>query len=304
MRLLRERMRYRLKKLPLDAAENLRPFPVDALEPYRPVPAPVYVRLAKNEKFVSIKGPMDFFTPREIDRLRSADALYFSDFIDRIEPFRQAARRIKAILSWQAPSRDGLEPAPYELSDSVLRTLANLWSTHSIKGEQHLRMETFHAVVFANEFCDPLPEDRVLQAREADVDRYELGILRSGLAVFLALHLGYLDRALLNQLRSKIFLEAVKLQSLSRRIPFSKEFNELMIWVEGLVDTPNVVTLSTDQFAYSLNRVSQKLKSRLFRVRRDLCTHPLPWNSVYGENGILYSTETEIHMKSSEESDE
>lgn len=281
-------MRFNLKKLPLETVDSLRQFTLDSVEPFRPLPAPVYLLMSKNQKFVSIKGPFDFFTPKDLIKLKSAEKLYFSEFLDRVEPFRAAARKIKATLSWGATGSTGvLEPTSYELSNAVLQILGALWAKVPGGEEGLIGIESYFAVAFANELCDPLPGDRLMQARESDVDRYELALLRSGVAVFFALHLGYVDLKILNGLRYRIFLENVKLAGLTAIIPFSKELDDLNKWVNVVVHSPEITTISSDQFQWSLNRTTQKLKSRLIRVRSELLSAQAELQTVYGENGIL-----------------
>ena len=61
-------MDFRSKKLPPEAADQLRACPVESVKPYVAMPAPVYIYLRANAKFVSVKGPLDFFTPDELAR--------------------------------------------------------------------------------------------------------------------------------------------------------------------------------------------------------------------------------------------
>lgn len=285
-------MRFNLKKLPIETVDSLRQITLESVEPFRPLPAPVYLLMSKNQKFVSIKGPLDFFTPRDLDRLKSVETLYFGEFLDRVQPFRDAARKTRSILSWSGPTGTGvLEPTPYELSDSILRVMGGLWAKLPGDDPNLIGIESYFAVAFANELCDPLPGDRMMQAREADVDRYELALLRSGVAVFFALHLGYIDLSTLNGLRYRVFVENVKLGGLSALLPFSKELEDLNKWVNVVVHGPEITTISSDQFQWSLNRTTQKLKSRLQRVRQELLQEDYALQSVYGDGGIFLKPE-------------
>ena len=63
-------MDFSNRKLPVSAAPNMRSVPIGELKPYSLMLAPVYVFLKRNERFVAVKAPMDFFTPEEIERLR------------------------------------------------------------------------------------------------------------------------------------------------------------------------------------------------------------------------------------------
>lgn len=246
-------MEFRILKLPKSKAAELSVYSMESAEPYRPLPAPVYIFLPENEKIVPIKGSFDFFTVPDLERLRRGGRYFYGPIYRKVEPFLKVAREIKIILGWNASTATQvLEPAPYEMSDTVLRKLGGLWSP--------LGIPSAFAVAFANELCDAVPEGCLESRREIDPDRYELYLLRSGVFVFLALHLGYLDLHLLNEWRLRIFRE-------TEGAPLSAELVELRSWVEHTLHSPEVLTLTLDQFEGSMTRVAQKLQSRLARVR-------------------------------------
>jgi len=64
--------------------------------------------------------------------------------------------------------------------------------------------------VFADELCESLSPEKMLFARENAVVRHDHGILLSGAAVFVALHLGWLDYTYLNQLRQEVYSRTVE----------------------------------------------------------------------------------------------
>jgi len=70
-------MDFRQRKLPKEAAINLRISPIASVKPYALMIAPVYVFMRVNEKFVSVKAPLDFFTPEELERLKSFESFFF-----------------------------------------------------------------------------------------------------------------------------------------------------------------------------------------------------------------------------------
>lgn len=292
-------MRFLLRKLPLARAAELETFSPVAAEPYRPLPAPVYVQLPKNEKLVSVKGPFDFFNPRDLEKMRKGGKYFYGPIMKRVEPFRSAAVEVRKMLSWSKPSAGGsLEPAPFEISDAVLRKLAMLWApipSNDDGGDVPIGIETYFAVIFVNELCEPIPGDALEHARERDPDQYEIALLRSGVFVFLALHLGYLDLAMLNRYRERFFNELIQVTALGgRTVPMSMELSELKRWTESLVHSADVSLISSEQFQYSISRVTQKLKSRLARVRTSLCDPEAELAHTYDQDGLgLFRTDEE-----------
>ncbi len=271
-------------------AAELSPFSPDTAEPYRPLPAPVYVLLSRNDKLVSVKGPFDFFTPRDITKMKSGQYFY-GPILRRVEPFQLAAKEVKSMLGWSLPTATQvLEPAPFEISDAVLRKLASLWATLPPSGnsadETMLGIESYFAVAFANELCDPIPGDRIEMARENDPDLYEIALLRSGIFVFLALHLGYLDLKVLNALRYRFFHELIQVTGLGNFLPLSLELAELKRWTENLIHSPEIHLISSEQFQHSISRVTQKLRSRLLRVRLELANPDTPLAHTYDDGGL------------------
>jgi hypothetical protein len=286
-------MEFRTRKLPKAKAAELSSFPIETAEPYRPLPAPIYLLLSKNDKLVSVKGPFDFFTARDLEKLKVGGAYYYGPIYRRVQPFQAIARDIQKILGWNAPNATTvLEPAPFEISDAVLRKLGSVWAPLStINGADRdgpLAIESYFAVAFANELCEPIPGDWLELAREKDPDTYELALLRSGVFVFLALHLGYLDLKMLNSYRKRFFNEAIQIfgSGGADSVPLSLELAELKRWTESLIHSPEVHTISSDQFDHSISRVTQKLKARLARIRKELADPGAIFVHTYDEDGL------------------
>jgi hypothetical protein len=286
-------MEFQTRKLPKTKAAELSSFPIETAEPYRPLPAPVYILLSRNEKLLSLKGPFDFFTARDLERLKKGGALFYGPIYSRVAPFEAVARDVRKILGWNVPNATNvLEPTPYEISDAVLRRLGAVWAPVSTMNgadrDGPIGIESYFAVAFANELCEPIPGNWLEHAREKDPDYYELSLLRSGVFVFLALHLGYLDLRMLNAFRLRFFHEAVHVfgSGGAESAPLSLELAELKKWTETLIHTPEVTTISSDQFDHSIGRVTQKLKSRLLRVRKELTDPEAPFVHTYDDGGL------------------
>ncbi len=283
-------MQFKTRKLPKSKAAELETFRLETAEPYRPLPAPIYVLLQRNEKLVSVKGPFDFFSGRDLEKMKVGGKYFYGPILSRVEPFTTAANEIKKMIGWSQPTATRvLEAAPYEISDAVLRKLASLWApvsqSESVKGGV-IGIESYFAVAFANELCELIPGDRMEMARDRDPDQYEIALLRSGVFAFLALHLGYLDVKLLSELRYRFFHELIQLTGLQQFVPLSLELAELKRWTENLIHSPEVLMVSSDQFDFSISRVTQKLKSRLFRIRNELADPNAVLAHTYDDGGL------------------
>jgi hypothetical protein len=286
-------MDFKPRKLPKEAASKMRVCPVDTVSPFALMPAPVYALMKLNEKLVSVKAPLDFFTPEELQRFKSFKLFYFQSFVDSIAPVRQAARTVLSLLSTSpkaavsstggatpgvATSKAdvGLLPAPYEISDAVLRILAPLWGPT-------VAIEPFFAAVFTNELCELIPGDVLLAARDKSVKLYEDGILISGWAVFLALHLGYCNLEFLNKLRSRVFSEV------SSGVELSSDYvimDELLESARKTILLKRFKLVSLDSLLNQDDRNSQKLAGRLKRIWSSLVNEDAPLATIHGEGGF------------------
>src|SRR4051812_8298441 len=97
----RRHMEFSARKLPKEAASDLVRYPVQSVKPYVPMWAPIYVFMPKNEKFVSVKAPLDFFVPEELEKLEPLENFYVSSAISNALPFRDAARGVRSVLEWE-----------------------------------------------------------------------------------------------------------------------------------------------------------------------------------------------------------
>lgn len=287
------KMEFRTRKLPREKAAELTSFEIETAEPYRPLPAPVYILLPRNEKMISVKGPFDFFTPRDLERLKIGGSFYFGPIFSRVKHFHSVANDIKKMLGWNTPNATSvLEPAPYEISDAVLRKLGTTWApVSSLNGADRdgpIAIESYFAVALVNELCEPIPGNWLEYAREKDPDLYELALLRSGVFVFLALHLGFLDLKMLNAYRFRFFHEAIQIFGSLGANPvlISHELAELKRWTEHLIHSPEVLVISSEHFDHSISRVTQKLKSRLARVRKELVDPSAKVAHTYDDGGL------------------
>lgn len=274
-------MNFRPAKLPKEAAINLRISPIASVKPYSLMLAPVYVFMRLNQKFVAVKGPLDFFTPEELERLMPFESFFLPEFVDAALPFRQIARNVRRLVGWEPEYRgeQQLPPAPYEVSDAVLRMIGPLWGVG-------LTIEPFFAAVFANELCDLLPPEKLRLARDQDVIGYERAILRSGWAVFLALHLGYCDLPFLNRLQQRVFdasFTGVGVPSVGR----ASDVDELLEIVWASMGPSAAAAVKGELFSQHPCRSAQKVARRLERVLGDaMIIEEQPVATIYGARGF------------------
>lgn len=260
--------------------------PIASVEPFALMLAPVYVFLKANEKFVAVKAPLDFFTPEELARLKPLQSFFLPEFVEQALPFREAAREVKALLSWVpkiARKAEGddypevpLPPSPYELSDAVIRIVGPLWGSGAV-------IEPFFVSVFANELCELLPPERLLESRDESVAQYEKAIFQSSWAVFLALHLGHCDLDFLNRVRRRVYDE-----TMARIRPEAglTEVDEVVAISATAFDDPKVRILRCDSFGARAERVAQKIVGRMERVSAEMIRKERAVPSIYGPGGF------------------
>ncbi|MBU6375859.1 MAG: hypothetical protein KGQ59_07685 [Bdellovibrionales bacterium] len=263
-------MNFKGRKLSLDAIPEMRICPVSSVQPYAPLPAPLYVLMRSNEKFLAIKSPLDFLTTFDLERLRSFDAFYYPAFVDQVLPFRTSARSVRGLIE-SCRARDGLAPAPYEVSDAFLRMTARLWTPEG-------RVEPFFTIVFVTELCGAFPEEMIIRAREQSLMLYEQAILKSSWAVWQALHLDYFDIHSLKELRNEIFDFCAGGGVPS--VAFARD------WLRNFV-SEEMPTYGIQLPEYSVGVIKRKLESRQKRLIENLVKFNLaPFPSIFGEGGF------------------
>jgi len=248
--------------------------PIESVTAYTLMLAPVYVLLKRNEKFVSVKSPLDFFTPDELDKLKSYGEFYLPPFMDVVTPFLEVAGRIRTLFNGAQglrPAEEGgngnskftsvIEPAPYEFSDAVLRIMGPIWSFGGV-------IEPFFVCMFINEVCPPMTPEVLDRGRNQGVEKFEYAILMANWVAFLAMHLGYLDFGYLVRLRNAVFLQEI----FGERYDLSLGAEIFDLHREAREALPSLETqiLTTDFFWSRDARVSQKLANKLARVKQQM----------------------------------
>ncbi len=277
-------MEFVRKKLSIDEGETrLLSCPIESVSPYALMIAPVYVPLRANGKFVAIKGPLDFFSPEELARFRTFESLFFHESVEDALRFREVGRELRALLRWTPPitatkDRIVLEPAPFEISDAVLKITGPLLGPD-------MTIEPFYVTVLVNEVCDLLPGSLLHASREKDVKQHELALFRSSLVVLLALILGKNELSFLNSLR----IETLELEIGERvEIPGSDEIRELQQLARQWIpngDCDQITIPEADALTHL--RAERKLLRRLGRVRNEMAPDAPQAPSLRGPRGFL-----------------
>jgi hypothetical protein len=284
-------MEFSQKKLPIDCIQKLYRVRVDAIQPYALMLAPVYLFLKANEKFVACKAPLDFFTEAELFRLKDSKYFYLPEFVTSVLPVRESGEQVRTRLTWSPAEtlKDGgveypdvaLPPAPYELSDYIIRRIGLLWW----KYPNGIGIEPFLVTVFVNELCDLLPSEKLLLARENDVENYDLALYRSSWIVFLALHLGYCDLEFLNELRLRVFEENIAQRFQSRS---SSEIDEIISLGYASLESSHQKIIKFDYFTKKEDKISQKIDDRITNVVKKYLSKGSKPPSIYGKRGFIH----------------
>lgn len=274
------------RKLEISEASHLRKVQVRAVKPYSLMLAPVYVFLKRNAKFVSVKAPLDFFTPEELDKLSSYESFFMPRFVDSTYPFHDAGKRARAVLAsppaklppmWKGLKPVPMSPTPYELSDAILQILGPLWAEGAL-------IEPFFVVAFVNGLFASFPTTLLREARERDVFKCDHAVQASSWVCFLAMHLAILDLKYLERLRDSVFEHV----ALDRPLPdgLSHEVLELVSVAQAALDWPNARSVHGNFFATRHERIAHKIHSRLTRVKEEMIADGSVAPTIYGEEGF------------------
>ena len=270
-------MEFNNRKLPVEAAKVLRNLPISGVKPFVPLFSPVYVYLPRNKKFLSVKGALDFFTPEDLARYAPFQSVFVHQDDKETLPVSDAAHKVRSLLklvekdyekeAWEGTDKYPqvkLPPAPFEVSDAALKVIGPLWT--SSDGSK-VSIDPLTVLVFVQELCDPIPGELLQEASVKSVENYERAYFRSSWAVFLALHLGYCELKYLNKLRARVFLET---QEVIYKKSISNETDELITHATEVISNGKIETLTPEMWTQKRSRVSQKLESRLRRIKEGL----------------------------------
>jgi len=272
-------MRFRNIKFTPEEGRGLIKKSFSEIEPNRILFAPVYLYLRSNQKFVSIKEPLDFFTEADIEKLKTYENIYVHSFEKKLVPFQRAGKDLNQYLTsfeqnrWKQVQKG---PYPYEVDHFILKRLSYLWGID-------LSIEPFFTAVFVESFSGALEFKILKQAQEMDVVVYEKAFLLSSWIVFMALHIGYNDYDFLNKIRNEIFEFCLK----AEKNPFNNsELEELFKISKNWVGENPFQKMTFQQFEKELSRVNQKFASRLKVVKEQFSENLKLEISLFGDDGI------------------
>ncbi|RYZ71854.1 MAG: hypothetical protein EOP09_04030, partial [Proteobacteria bacterium] len=176
-------MDFDRRKLNLDEQNSLIEIEIEKLVPLRPLGTVVYLRMEQNKKLLAIKGPFDFFTPDELQKLSAHKKLYAHPILESVQRIQRIAERVRSVLAWQeAPEGIFLEPAPYEISFSLRSHLSAVWR----KVEQKVAVETYFLPFFMEELCGSFTSEAWIRFRSEDFPAYERALILTDTTLFLA----------------------------------------------------------------------------------------------------------------------
>jgi len=257
-------MLFDSKKLEIDSAEELFQCRINTVKPYALMLGPVYVFMKRNEKFVSIKSPLDFFTPEELASFERFEVLYLPKAVAEVSGYQTAAKLVRGIIT---ASNTEFPPAPFEVSDEVIKVIAPAWG-------KAVEISPFCAAIFTDELCGALSHEDLTFGREHAVVRHDLGLLLSGFLIFVLVHLGWFDLELLKTIRAETYARTIR----------GEEWSEPKNYWEG-INRDLITLLDSRSFLSAISLLSiekewaMQLRGRLERVSE---------NSDFFEAGNLH----------------
>ncbi len=253
------------------SAAELIQCPLSKMKPYSLMLSPVYVFLKMNQKFVSIKEPLDFFTPQEIAKLARYESVFVPKSINSAVKFQSAGRLVKSLLNTRI---EGLPPTSYEISNEVESVLLPLWG-------KDLRIEPFFMSIFADELCKKLPEEMMENGRDASIDLHDLGLLLSGASVFFGLQTGTFDYQKVSERREEVYLKTVSGTDWTRAGLASDQLVRDLFVLLQASRSIDLEVLKSHPSEWC-RRISSRLKR--FQEAKRLSKEKSP--SMYGEEGF------------------
>jgi hypothetical protein len=280
-------MIFTYKKLPLEKVADLIPFQLTPSEDYKILGSPVYLLLQKNGKIVSLKEPLDFFTPEEREKIGThGSQLFVSALHERAERFFRHGVEIRRTLSWlEEGEGPQLEPSPFEVSHDLRLKLNPVWSRFSRKNEVIFGVESFFIPFLVNGICGSLPGDLVELSRTQNFGSYEIALLKSSLLVFFLLHLSYLDAGEIENIRMNCF-QAVYNEKPPTNGEWHQEVFSLYQWIDGKFPDSQSRLLTSEDLEAGNSVVLHKVNSRVKNFITEKLESPL---SVHGVNGFVES---------------
>lgn len=272
------------RKLPKEAVSTLFRVKVTSVKPFTPLLGPCYVFLKKNDKFIAVKKPLDFFSEKELTQNESFEFFYFPKTIQNLVLFQEAGRRVRAVLlrsdeelkslsidpsiAPNAEAQRKLPPTPFSVSDSIVRKIGPLFAGGPRNKETGISLLSI--VAFVNELCDFEGHSEWVAAREKSTDLYEQSLFLSSWSVFCALLLDYHDLNFLSRLRIRVFNDVIgeRISKSAAPVMGANEVEELVLFsLASVSENPNQV-IPVRYLERRTERVAKKLADRMHEVVR------------------------------------
>ena len=273
-------MNYSKRKLPQELVDALIRVEIGMVRPFSSMLTPVYLFLPKNEKLVSIKAPLDYFTVEELQKYKDFTYLYYPTFLNCLVPFQEAGKKLREVLEWKKTSKE-MPPSSFALADQTLKILGPLWWDC---GEGVPGIEPFMAMAFVEMLCDPISEKMLTEARAKSFETLDRALMISSWGVFLALHLGYCELGFINNLRIQIFNEV---SIGDKRQNLTQDIDDLIEVSISSFQESKFKVISSQAFKNKSHKSALKLLARLNRVGNELLSKLKSPPSIYGKQGFL-----------------
>lgn len=278
-------MRFKSPRLLFEEAiEQYDKFPVESIEPCSIRLAPTYVALTQNKKLIAVKGPLDFFSEKELRKWLRFSHFYSPPIASLVTPFSQAGSAIREILKVKEEQKQNqpLPPSPLSLSRQVLDRLKGLW-TLAPSGD--LCVEPLALIAFNELLCEKISGPALVKARERSVARFEEALLFSSWSTFMALHLGYCNLSFINQVRSDSFqaFSSEETENLTRTLA-----DELITMTREIFKSQSLNQVSSRVFDSLSHPASACLRDRLKYIKSEikkLDPNDPNFTSLYGPIG-------------------
>lgn len=195
------------QKLKKEAIDHLRKVSHKLFSPRVLLYSPVYVFLERNEKFISIKMPFQFFTEDELAKFARFKNFFLPNDVIKLDHVRHRGVTIRNALTMtervsvravDSVVDVSLDPAPWEVAPVVLAECKMLWAE-----SESLSFEAISVLI--DEICGPIESKLLSEKFDQNIVQAEHSVWLANLAVLTGLHLGYVDLRYLRRLRRSVY---------------------------------------------------------------------------------------------------
>lgn len=292
-------MQYTWKKLSIDKVSELSRLELTEDLDFKILGSPVYLLLKKNEKLVSIKEPLDFFSKEERKKLIQQEAqLYVAPILKDSEEYFKMGRSIKEILLKGENKEDQLGISPFEVSFLLRKKLNQIWSRYKKDNDFITGIESFFIVFLIDGAFGNIQSKKLIPSKQIDFDLYEHSLMISSIFTFFLLHLSLTDLDYLLFLRESAF-ERILDEKEENLIKWTSEVENLFSWIQNKFPGNSSRIIVEDDLKDCKENGLQKIHSRLIHFQKNDLKEPasiygkIGFNEVYILKGIVGSNHSE-----------